>query len=165
MDSDDRILIRPWRPEDTEAVQAIRLQPSVIAGTLALPSERLTDRQTRQTRYGPDDHLFVAEIGGHIVGMAGLHVGSGKKRHGGEIGMLVDEGWQRRGVGTSLLAALLDLADNYLGLSRVELEVVADNEPAIRLYERHGFELEGRKRQAIWRLGGPADLLVMARLR
>lgn len=162
---DEPILIRPLRPEDAEALHGIRLQPSVLAGTLALPSDRLADFRARQERYGPDDHLFVAEAGGHVVGAEGLHVGRGKKRHAGEIGMLVDEAWQGRGVGGLLLAALLDLADGSLGLTRVELEVVADNERAVRLYERHGFETEGRKRGAIRRPGGLADLLVMARLR
>jgi len=162
---DEPIVIRPVRPEDAEALYAIRLQPSVVAGTLALPSERLVDGRARQERHGPDDHLLVAEVGSHVVGIAGLHVGHGKRRHAGEIGMMVDEAWQGRGVGGRLLAALLELADGHLGLTRVELEVVADNERAVRLYERHGFETEGRKRRAVLRPGGPADLLVMARLR
>ncbi len=137
----------------------------MLAGTLALPSDRLVDIQARQERYGPDDHLFVAETGGQVVGVAGLHVGRGKQRHVGAIGMLVDEAWQGRGVGGLLLATLLDLADGALGLTRVELEVVADNDRAVRLYTRHGFEPEGRKRGAIRRSGGLADLLLMARLR
>ena len=44
------------------------------------------------------------------------------------------------GVGTTLMETLLDLADHWLMLVRVELEVFADNEQAIRLYEKLGFE-------------------------
>ena len=162
---DEPILIRPLRPGDSEPLHAIRLQPSVVAGTLALPSDRVADVSARLEQRGPDDHQFVAEAGGRVVGTAGLRVGRGKTRHVGEIGMMVDEGWRGRGVGGLLLGALLDLADGYLGLTRVELEVVADNDRAVRLYERHGFETEGRKRAAIRRPDGLADLLVMARLR
>ena len=43
--------------------------------------------------------------------------------------------WQGRGVGTALMEPLLDLAANWLMLLREELEVYADNERAIALYE------------------------------
>lgn len=165
MEIPDTLVVRPLRAEDIAALCAIRLQPSVVAGTLALPSERGADFAARLTDQGPDDHAFVAEAAGRVVGTAGLHVGRGKQRHAGEIGMMVDEAWQGRGVGTALLRALLGLADDYLGLLRVELEVVADNEQAVHLYEMHGFVVEGRKRRAVLRPGGEADLLVMARLR
>ena len=49
--------------------------------------------------------------------------------------------------------------------TRLELEVYADNEPAIRLYERFGFEREGVLRQYAYRNGQLADALYMARLR
>ncbi len=52
--------------------------------------------------------------------------------------------WQGRGVGRALMEAAVDLADNWLSLTRLELTVFADNAPAIRLYERVGFEVEGR---------------------
>ncbi len=162
---DDQIGIRPVRPEGAEALHVIHLRPSVLAGTLALPSDRLADLRSRLERIDPDDHRFVAEAGGLAVGLAGLQVGRGKTRHAGEIGMMVDEVWQGRGVGGLLVAALPELTDGWLGLTRVELEVVADNGRAVRLYERHVFKTAGRTRRAIRRPGGLADLLVMARLR
>jgi putative acetyltransferase len=48
-------------------------------------------------------------------------------------------------VGTALLRATLDAAATR-GLTRIELVVRADNHAAIALYERHGFQLEGRLR-------------------
>jgi len=79
--------------------------------------------------------------------------------------MGVHDQFQGRGIGRKLLEALLDVADNYLGLVRVELEVMPDNERAIHLYESVGFEHEGRKRKAIFRGGQHIDGLMMARLR
>jgi L-phenylalanine/L-methionine N-acetyltransferase len=159
------VVIRPVRAEDVEAINAIRRQPAVVAFTLAIPSERIVDNQRFVDGLGPDDHVLVAEIDGRARGLAALHVKRGKLRHSAEIGIAVHDGFQGRGLGRLLLAALLDLADNHLGLVRVELEVLADNARAIALYERFGFEHEGRKRKAVYRRGQYEDLLVMSRLR
>jgi putative acetyltransferase len=63
------------------------------------------------------------------------------------------------------MEALLDLADNYLGLKRVELDVIVDNEAAIHLYESLGFAREGVRRSAMFRGGMFVDLLMMGRVR
>jgi putative acetyltransferase len=157
--------IRPVRPEDAEAVYQLRLLPSVIDGTLAIPSVRIGETHRRLESLGPDDHSFVAVIDGQIVGMAGLHVNTGKRRHTASLGMMVHDQFQGRGIGRELLEMLLHVADNFLGLTRVELEVFPDNERAIKLYESSGFEHEGRKRKAVWRHGEHQDVLEMGRIR
>jgi putative acetyltransferase len=159
------VVIRPTRPDDAEGVYALRLLPSVIDGTLAIPSLPITVTRQRLENYGPDIHSFVAVAEGQIVGQAGLHVNSGKLRHTASLGMMVHDQFQGQGIGRKLLAALLDIADNYLALVRVELEVFADNARAIGLYERMGFVHEGRKRKAVWRHGEHGDVLVMGRIR
>ena len=70
-----------------------------------------------------------------------------------------------RGIGTALVAALVDAADNWLNLKRLELTVYVDNEPAIRLYKTFGFEVEGTRRADAFRDGKFVDCLMMARLR
>ena len=67
-------------------------------------------------------------------------------------------------VGGALMRAILDLADNWLNLTRLELEVYADNEAAIHLYERFGFEVEGTLRRHAFRDGEYIDSKVMGRL-
>jgi putative acetyltransferase len=59
----------------------------------------------------------------------------------------------------------IDLADKWLNLTRLELEVYTDNEAAIQLYKRFGFELEGTLRQDAFRDGQYVDSYKMARLR
>ena len=88
-----------------------------------------------------------------------------RRRHSGGLGIMVRTDCQGQGIGTALLEAVLDLADNWLMLRRVELEVYADNQRAVRLYEKFGFEAEGRKREAAVKNGTYVDLRVMARLR
>jgi putative acetyltransferase len=50
------------------------------------------------------------------------------------------------------------------GLTRVELVVRTDNDPAIRLYRRFGFEVEGRLRNYLVVDGHAQDVLAMARV-
>lgn len=159
------VVIRPVRSEDADGVHTLRLLPTVLDGTLALPSERIEGTRQRLGVFGPDTHSLVAVLDGQIVGMAGLHVESGRRRHTASVGMMVHDQFQGRGIGRKLLVALLDIADNYLGLVRVELEVFPDNARAIRLYESLGFEPEGRKRKALFRHGAHQDALLMARIR
>ena len=52
-----------------------------------------------------------------------------------------------------------------MDLRRIELEVFTDNEPAQRLYERSGFDIEGTLKQFAFREGEYADVYAMARLR
>ena len=63
------------------------------------------------------------------------------------------------------MQACLDLADNWLNLERLELEVYADNEAAISLYKRFGFEHEGTLRKHAFRDGVYVDSIMMGRLR
>ncbi|MNR49613.1 Spermidine N(1)-acetyltransferase [compost metagenome] len=73
--------------------------------------------------------------------------------------------WQGKGVGSKLLATALDIADNWMNLQRIELSVYADNEAAIALYRKFGFETEGLFRDYAVRDGVLVDTLSMARLR
>jgi len=159
------VRVRPLRPEDADALHAIRTQPGVADTTLGLPSDRVADSRGFFDALGSDDHLLVAVLDGEVVGAAGLHLRRGKQRHSASVGIMVREELQGRGIGRALLTALLDLADNWLGLTRVQLEVMAENERAIRLYERLGFEREGLKRKAVFRGGRFQDMLVMGRVR
>jgi putative acetyltransferase len=61
------------------------------------------------------------------------------------------------------MESILDLADNWLMLVRIELDVTEDNERAINLYRSFGFEIEGKKKYSIIKNGKYADLFMMAR--
>jgi len=76
---------------------------------------------------------------------------------------MVHKDYQGMGIGKALLKEVLDLADNWLKLVRVELSVFVDNERAINLYKSLGFQIEGTKKYAAIKNGEYADEYVMAR--
>ncbi|QBF27433.1 GNAT family N-acetyltransferase [Pseudomonas tructae] len=60
---------------------------------------------------------------------------------------------------------ILEVADNWMGLQRVELTVYTDNQPALALYKRFGFTVEGQLIDYAMRDGELIDVYSMARLR
>jgi putative acetyltransferase len=157
--------IRPFSLDDSEAVWRLMRQPGVIENTMGLPSQRVEQRLRGHEAADDDDHMLVAVRHGEVAGSGGLHVGKGRRRHLATLGIAVAPTHQRAGVGDALMVALLDLADGWLGLRRVELSVLVDNHAARRLYEKHGFEPEGISRQSLVSRGALRDELRMARLR
>ena len=141
--------------------------PKVFVGTLQLPFP--SREQWRRRLAEPDDGTYnlVAVVGDRVVGMLSVHTfpNRPRRRHVGAIGISVHDEWQGKGIGTALMQAGVDLADKWLNLLRLELEVYTDNESAIRLYERYGFEREGTLRQHAFRDGHYVDSYMMARLR
>ena len=159
------ILIRAMEPGDVPDVTEAWNQPRAYAGTLQLPLSSLAARQQRFAAKPPNQTNLVAVIEGKAVGMLFLSHFSERRSHVGTLGMAVHDAYAGRGAGTALMAAAVDLADNWLQLKRLELGVYADNARAIALYERFGFEREGLNRAYAWRDGAYADSLAMARLR
>ena len=77
---------------------------------------------------------------------------------------MIHKDYQNAGVGTALMNALIDIADNWLMLIRLELSVFEDNERAIHVYEKCGFKKEGIKRMAAIRNGKYVNEYMMSRI-
>ncbi len=160
------IVIRRAEPADYEAVQRIFSDPRVIWGTLQLPYPSVEVWRKRLAEPPEGLYNLVACVEDEVIGQLGLHTfpNSPRRRHVGQIGMAVRDDWQGKGVGTALMQAAVDLADKWLNLRRLELEVYIDNEPAIRLYRKFGFTIEGTLTDFAFRDGQYVDVLMMARL-
>ena len=65
-------------------------------------------------------------------------------RHRTMLGMGVHRAYRRRGLGAQLLDIALDWARQQDGLKWVDLEVLAENHPAVALYLRAGFAMTAR---------------------
>lgn len=160
-----QIEIRRAEQEDAAALRDLYAMPGAQSGTLQLPFPSLVIWEQRLTpREGHT--VLVAEAEGLLVGNLSLQVEPNpRRRHVAHIGMAVRDDWAGRGVGSRLMAAATDLADNWLGLRRLELTVYADNLAALALYRKAGFVEEGRARAFALRNGELVDALYMARLR
>lgn len=163
------ITIRRCQVSDAAAISELMSDPEVFGGLLQLPfpSEELwRQRLAEGLSAGKGDLHLVAILDGKLVGTAGLHADGTtvRRRHAMSLGICVAADAQGRGVGKALMAALLDYADNWGQVLRTELTVYSDNERAIGLYRRFGFEIEGTMRAYALRNGAYVDVLAMARL-
>ena len=135
---------------------------------MQLPLQSVADVRKRffsETREGLY-HLVACVDEEEVVGHLGLEMFTRpRRRHVGQIGMAVRDDWQSKGIGRALMEAALDLADKWLGLTRVELTVYSDNAAGVALYEKFGFEIEGAHRRYALRNGEYVDAYSMARLR
>jgi ribosomal protein S18 acetylase RimI-like enzyme len=105
---------------------------------------------------------FVAVDDGRVLGWCDVNPKTHESlRHSGVLGMGVAASHRGQGLGSALLRATLEAA-SARGITRIELVVRADNAAAIALYERHGFELEGRLRDYMIVDGVAHDALAMA---
>ncbi|AJO78389.1 GNAT family N-acetyltransferase [Pseudomonas sp. MRSN 12121] len=166
-------------PAETPNFIIERFSEAHVAGVTALYNEPAVARQVLQMpfqpaevwrkRLSPDNERWVALVAVHgetVIGSCTIEQYSRIRRaHCGGVGMGVALEWQGRGVGSRLLAAVLDVADNWMNLQRVELTVFADNEAAQGLYRKFGFEREGLLRDYAVRDGQYVDVISMARLR
>ena len=161
------IEIRPVETRDAAALRDLYACPESVAGTLQLPYPT-TGRWEQRIESLPEGSVsLLAAVDATVVGNATLvvHRQAPRRAHAGELGIAVHPRWQRQGVGDALLRALIDLADNWLNLRRLELVVFVDNAAARRLYEKFGFEAEGTHREYAYRNGRFVDALSMARIR
>jgi putative acetyltransferase len=100
---------------------------------------------------------FIAETDGVLIGHLGVDLTAGVA----DLGMMVRDTDRGQGVGSRLLEACIDWS-RAKGAHKVTLSVWPHNERAIRLYENHGFVVEGRLRRQWRRRNGELwDVLLM----
>ena len=92
----------------------------------------------------PGSIMIVAFDEGELIGTGAVSVVSGKPRfaHRREIAISVRKDYWGKGIGTGIMNVLMDFAKKS-GAEVLELEVRSDNEAAISLYKKFGFEKIG----------------------
>lgn len=98
----------------------------------------------RTKKDSENELLLIAEIGGRHIGNCSLMSIGGYKRyrHRCDIAIALYKEYCGLGIGKAMLETVLDIAEKA-GYEQAELEVIADNKPAIALYEKLGFKIYG----------------------
>ncbi len=143
---DGSVTVEPVIPDDWRRWRDLRLAalrdaPEAFGSSYA--DWRDADEQRWRERISAPGHLMVASLDGAPVGM----VGYGEPRAGVVelISMWVQPDARGRGVGDALVETVVERA-RAVGAGTVELCVMEGNEPAERLYSRHGFTRTGAER-------------------
>ena len=142
--------IRTVRETDAEAY--LTLGKSIMAEqiySLTQPEElNLTIEQEKdwlKSNIDDDCHLVIcAEINGQVVGQLDFSNGHRKRNaHTGDFGMGVHKDHRGLGLGSLLIATLIEWAKSNPSIEKVNLCVHQTNERAIATYKKQGFKVEG----------------------
>lgn len=166
------ITVREATPSDAAALlahlKALAAEPGI---NIPLAADEITTTLEQEKALladiadSPRAIMLVAEAGGQIVGELSLKAISPRRavKHVATLGMSVKQDWRGKGVGRALMTDAIAWAPSA-GIKRIELYVYVRNAPAIALYERFGFTVEGRRKAFIREGDEYLDDLVMAKL-
>lgn len=117
------------------------------------------------TNAHPASIMVLAMDGAEIAGIGTIHSGNKiKSRHQGELGIVVAQKYPKKGIGSEIIRQLIDFCKHNGITTRIQLDTLCANEVAVKLYEKFGFEIEGRMRNQTRVDGVYYDLYVMGLL-
>ncbi len=164
----DDICLEAAAPHHAQGLAQLYGAPAVARQVLQLPWPTV-EMWNKRLAVGAEAErraALVALAQGHVVGHCSLWKNERVRlAHSGSLAMGVAQPWHGKGIGSRMMAAVLDVADNWMALRRVELTVFIDNEAALALYRKFGFEIEGELRDYAVRDGRLVNVYTMARLR
>lgn len=165
-------MVRVAQPTDAEGtlahIQQLAIEPGT--GVLIGPCDPLPslheERQTIADYAAVDNWIkLVADADGVIIGICTAKGGRRDASRGNVgVGLSVDAAWRGQGVGTALMERLIAWARETGFIWRIELDVFTHNTHAISLYQKLGFEIEGRRRKAYFKDGAFVDAFMMSLL-
>ncbi len=147
------VVIRPAKRGDAKAVLKYLNQVGGETDNLLFGKEGVTFTEQQEEALideinsSPNGRMFIAHLDGQVIGIASIR-GARPKRiaHQAEIGLSVLKDYWGMGIGRGLMDELITFARS-VGTEIITLEVRTDNDRAITLYERYGFEKFGTYRR------------------
>lgn len=142
------VCIRSLKQSDIEELNKIRRSKGVFETILSLQDETLCETKAYFLDNLDNAHTFIAESERIIVGYIKLVIDDEKrKKHKARISIAIHPDYQGNGIGSRLFKEIIDLAENWLMLRKLELTVLEKNQKGIDLYKKYGFEIEGVSRE------------------
>ncbi len=164
LDDGRTVTVRQRRREDAEALFGMYSSMSDDARrwTMAPITRERIDRWLSQ-----EEQVFaiVATTGDRVVGHSAFFIhGFARLKGCADIGIQIHQDFQGVGLGTAMTEICIRRAKEA-DIHRLSLEVVAENEVAVHLYDKLGFVREGVKRDAFFGEDGKYhDLVVMGQI-
>lgn len=160
-----RVCLRPLIATDRDALLA--LFQSLSADDRQYFRSNVTDPAVVASWAEAVDYSRVfpllAVVGDQLVGTCTLHLGSGPTRHIAEIRVFLAQPFRRRGIGTAMLKAQIELA-RKMGLHQLIAEIVESRPQVAHAFEHLGFQRECVLRDHFMTpTGETLDLIVMVR--
>jgi putative acetyltransferase len=113
----------------------------------------------------PRKLFLVAEVNNRIVGILNFFAfGDSKRFHRGGLGVSLHHDFRGEGIAKKMMEVLIDFTRTLSGFRYLELEVFDNNEDALRLYEKLGFEVLHKTPNAFILPGGQHATEVKMRL-
>lgn len=155
--------IRKMSSPDLPALYDIYTDKEVVNNNRYLPDIK---REEFDSMFNDSQLNFVAvESDGELLGHLAINSTSKPRlKHSASFGIAVAKTSRGKGVGRFLMEYLLSYCDEQLNLTRLELEVHANNVAALALYKSFGFEVEGTKRKAVLVEDNLIDIVIMSRV-
>lgn len=136
-EDDAKMLIEYLKVTNGETPFLIR-EPEEI--TVTIEQEKAFIQSQNETE---GNIMLLGFLDGQFVGNCALNgFGRFRFRHRVSLGIALYQKFTGMGIGKVMLETIINLAKE-MGYEQVELEVVADNERAIALYKKIGFEICG----------------------
>lgn len=152
------LIIRKAQTSDAQQITAHRQEIAREPGAVLRDSDGIPSWTPEQTRLMEEDEreriascaasegaiMLVAEISGRIVGVMDLQLIEAKGNvDSAAVGLTVELGFRNQGVASALLSRAVEWAAAGDAMRRIVLNVMTTNAPAIHLYEKFGFRIEG----------------------
>jgi RimJ/RimL family protein N-acetyltransferase len=164
------ITIRKIVLSDAAAFEKLRAETDAETEFMAMnPGERKADldkieRQITKFTETPRHLLLVADTGKEFVGFLLVHSeGLERYKHVVHIVTAVKKSHWRQGIASRFFNTFHIWAEEN-NIHRIDLEVIEDNIPAINLYKKFGYEVEGTRKDAIYNNKTYKNLVIMAKI-
>ncbi|MCC6382131.1 MAG: GNAT family N-acetyltransferase [Dehalococcoidia bacterium] len=163
------VRLRAREPEDEPLLYAWFNDPSVtehlaIRYPLSHRDEHAFLERAASVSYAGASFAVVTRADDRLIGGVSLERTSPENRSA-VLGVAIgDRTCWDGGYGTDAMRTVCRVGFEMMNLHRVELDVFAANERARHVYEKVGFRLEGRRRDAHYKHGRYQDVLVMGLL-
>jgi RimJ/RimL family protein N-acetyltransferase len=171
---DKKIIIRQMRTSDVANAKKFQNYINLLIGeeAMILMNKKFSLKEERKALEGflknsrkKNKVLIIAEHDNQIVGLTDISLDRHRRNHIGIFGISIRAGYRGIGLGKYIMEEVMKLAKTGLDPKpkMIQLEVYANNKPAIGLYKRMGFRQVAKLPKQIQHKGKLIDELVMVK--